>query len=186
MYVNHPKKSPNDTTDTANRHAGVGRGAGHLLTDKPSSYHSNHYFHTLYAFSLLSTCMITDRLQNDSEENIQTIPTIGFNVEVLQYKNIKFQVWDLGGQTSIRPYWRCYYPNTGNNHTTCHDHTTTQPIDTTLYHQRSPSSSSWFIFANDSTISHSIYRLKYQDITSFIITLLTYYGPQPHDHDHHN
>lgn len=33
-----------------------------------------------------------DRLQNDSDENIQTIPTIGFNVEVLQYKNIKFQV----------------------------------------------------------------------------------------------
>lgn len=52
------------------------------------------------------------RLQNDTDENIQTIPTIGFNVEVLQYKNIKFQVWDLGGQTSIRPYWRCYYPNT--------------------------------------------------------------------------
>ena len=24
----------------------------------------------------------------------------------------QFQVWDLGGQTSIRPYWRCYYPNT--------------------------------------------------------------------------
>ena len=21
-------------------------------------------------------------------------------------------VWDLGGQTSIRPYWRCYYANT--------------------------------------------------------------------------
>ena len=33
-----------------------------------------------------------DRLQNDTDENIQTIPTIGFNVEVLQYKNIKFQV----------------------------------------------------------------------------------------------
>ncbi len=52
------------------------------------------------------------RLQNDTTESIQTIPTIGFNVETLQYKNIKFQVWDLGGQTSIRPYWRCYYPNT--------------------------------------------------------------------------
>ena len=37
---------------------------------------------------------------------------IGFNVETVTYKNIKFQVWDLGGQTSIRPYWRCYYPNT--------------------------------------------------------------------------
>ena len=21
-------------------------------------------------------------------------------------------MWDLGGQSSIRPYWRCYYPNT--------------------------------------------------------------------------
>jgi ADP-ribosylation factor-like protein 1 len=43
---------------------------------------------------------------------VQTIPTIGFNVETVSYKNIKFQVWDLGGQTSIRPYWRCYYNQT--------------------------------------------------------------------------
>jgi ADP-ribosylation factor-like protein 1 len=35
-----------------------------------------------------------------------------FNVEEVVYKNIKFQVWDLGGQTSIRPYWRCYTTNT--------------------------------------------------------------------------
>jgi GTPase SAR1 family protein len=27
---------------------------------------------------------------------------IGFNVETVSYKNLKFQVWDLGGQTSIR------------------------------------------------------------------------------------
>eukprot|EP00899_Mesostigma_viride_P015460 jgi/Mesvir1/23915/Mv10693-RA.1 len=45
-------------------------------------------------------------------EVVSTIPTIGFNVETVTYKNIKFQVWDLGGQTSIRPYWRCYFPNT--------------------------------------------------------------------------
>ncbi|XP_015372025.1 PREDICTED: ADP-ribosylation factor-like protein 1 [Diuraphis noxia] len=45
-------------------------------------------------------------------EVVTTIPTIGFNVEQVTYKNIKFQVWDLGGQTSIRPYWRCYYSNT--------------------------------------------------------------------------
>lgn len=37
---------------------------------------------------------------------------IGFNVETVVYNNIKFQMWDLGGQTSIRPYWRCYYANT--------------------------------------------------------------------------
>lgn len=45
-------------------------------------------------------------------EVVTTIPTIGFNVETVTYKNIRFQVWDLGGQASIRPYWRCYYPNT--------------------------------------------------------------------------
>ncbi|KAH8113388.1 ARF SAR [Phellopilus nigrolimitatus] len=45
-------------------------------------------------------------------EVVSTIPTIGFNVETVQYKNLKFQVWDLGGQSSIRPYWRCYFPNT--------------------------------------------------------------------------
>ncbi|XP_065835703.1 ADP-ribosylation factor-like protein 1 [Oscarella lobularis] len=45
-------------------------------------------------------------------EVVTTIPTIGFNVESVTYKNLKFQVWDLGGQTSIRPYWRCYYANT--------------------------------------------------------------------------
>ncbi|CAA6670297.1 unnamed protein product [Spirodela intermedia] len=46
-------------------------------------------------------------------EVVSTIQVaIGFNVETVQYNNIKFQVWDLGGQTSIRPYWRCYFPNT--------------------------------------------------------------------------
>ncbi|XP_068234606.1 ADP-ribosylation factor-like protein 1 isoform X1 [Palaemon carinicauda] len=45
-------------------------------------------------------------------EVVTTIPTIGFNVEQVTYKNLRFQVWDLGGQTSIRPYWRCYYSNT--------------------------------------------------------------------------
>ncbi|GAA96364.1 hypothetical protein E5Q_03030 [Mixia osmundae IAM 14324] len=45
-------------------------------------------------------------------EVVTTIPTIGFNVETVAFKNIRFQVWDLGGQTSIRPYWRCYYANT--------------------------------------------------------------------------
>jgi len=33
-------------------------------------------------------------------------------VESVTYKNLNFNVWDLGGQTSIRPYWRCYYANT--------------------------------------------------------------------------
>ena len=35
-----------------------------------------------------------------------TIPTIGFNVETVEYKNISFTVWDVGGQDKIRPLWR--------------------------------------------------------------------------------
>ena len=45
-------------------------------------------------------------------EPVTTVPTIGFNVEALKYGNLTFQVWDLGGQSTIRPYWRCYFPNT--------------------------------------------------------------------------
>ncbi|KAL0640412.1 Arf GTPase arl1 [Maublancomyces gigas] len=45
-------------------------------------------------------------------EVVTTVPTIGFNLESVTYKNLDFNVWDLGGQTSIRPYWRCYYANT--------------------------------------------------------------------------
>lgn len=33
---------------------------------------------------------------------IRTMPTIGFNVETVQYENLSFNVWDLGGQTNIR------------------------------------------------------------------------------------
>lgn len=43
---------------------------------------------------------------------VTTVPTVGFNLETLHYKNITFQVWDLGGQTGIRPYWRCYFSQT--------------------------------------------------------------------------
>ncbi|KAI0980231.1 hypothetical protein GJ496_009478 [Pomphorhynchus laevis] len=39
------------------------------------------------------------------------VPTLGFNVETVEYKNIKFTVWDVGGQTVIRPLWRYYYEN---------------------------------------------------------------------------
>ncbi|OQR92656.1 ADP-ribosylation factor family [Achlya hypogyna] len=45
-------------------------------------------------------------------EVVTTIPTIGFNVETLEYKNINFTVWDVGGQDKIRPLWRHYYDNT--------------------------------------------------------------------------
>ncbi|XP_071731132.1 ADP-ribosylation factor-like isoform X2 [Rutidosis leptorrhynchoides] len=45
-------------------------------------------------------------------EIVTTIPTIGFNVEAVEYKNISFTVWDIGGQDKIRPLWRFYFANT--------------------------------------------------------------------------
>nr|CAB3222738.1 ADP-ribosylation factor 3 [Phallusia mammillata] len=43
---------------------------------------------------------------------VTTIPTVGFNVETVQFKNTKFNVWDVGGQDKIRPLWRHYYTGT--------------------------------------------------------------------------
>ena len=45
-------------------------------------------------------------------EIVSTIPTIGFNVETVEYKNLKFTVWDVGGQDKLRPLWRHYFQNT--------------------------------------------------------------------------
>ena len=45
-------------------------------------------------------------------EIVTTIPTIGFNVETVEYKNISFTVWDVGGQDKIRPLWRHCAPFT--------------------------------------------------------------------------
>ena len=45
-------------------------------------------------------------------EVVTTIPTIGFNVETVEYRNISFTVWDVGGQDKIRTLWRHYYQNT--------------------------------------------------------------------------
>lgn len=61
------------------------------------------------------------------DEVVRTMPTIGFNLESVTWKNVKLQVWDLGGilhrdilhstdwyhcstigQTNLRPYWRLY------------------------------------------------------------------------------
>mmetsp|Transcript_13991 Transcript_13991/g.15442 ORF Transcript_13991/g.15442 Transcript_13991/m.15442 type:complete len:196 (-) Transcript_13991:412-999(-) len=47
-----------------------------------------------------------------SRSHIETVPTIGFNVETLKYKNLQMQIWDLGGQDKFRKLWRCYFCQT--------------------------------------------------------------------------
>lgn len=41
----------------------------------------------------------------------QTVPTIGFNFESVEYKNIKLNVFDIGGQYNLRLLWKHYYQN---------------------------------------------------------------------------
>ncbi|CAM9278401.1 unnamed protein product [Pylaiella littoralis] len=39
-------------------------------------------------------------------------PTLGFNIKTLEYKGYKLNVWDVGGQQTIRSYWRNYFEQT--------------------------------------------------------------------------
>ncbi|RZF37871.1 hypothetical protein LSTR_LSTR007724 [Laodelphax striatellus] len=45
-------------------------------------------------------------------EFMAVIPTIGFNVESVDYKSVRFNIWDIGGQPKLRPLWKHYYLNT--------------------------------------------------------------------------
>ena len=33
-------------------------------------------------------------------------------METVEYKNLKFTIWDVGGQQKLRPLWKHYYFNT--------------------------------------------------------------------------
>lgn len=43
---------------------------------------------------------------------VSTIPTIGFIVETVEYKNITLRCWDVGGRSLINPLWNHYYQTT--------------------------------------------------------------------------
>ncbi|DBA01564.1 TPA: hypothetical protein N0F65_011535 [Lagenidium giganteum] len=42
----------------------------------------------------------------------QISPTLGFDIQTLEYKEFKLNVWDVGGQQTIRSYWRNYFEQT--------------------------------------------------------------------------
>lgn len=46
-------------------------------------------------------------------EDISTIsPTLGFNIRTMHFRGYKLNIWDIGGQKTLRPYWRNYYEKT--------------------------------------------------------------------------
>ena len=55
----------------------------------------------------------TTILKKFNGEDISTIsPTLGFNIKTLEYQDFKLNVWDVGGQSTIRSYWRNYFEKT--------------------------------------------------------------------------
>lgn len=55
----------------------------------------------------------TTILKKLSEEDITHImPTQGFNIKSLMVEGFRLNVWDIGGQKTIRPYWSNYFENT--------------------------------------------------------------------------
>ena len=46
-------------------------------------------------------------------EDLNSIsPTLGFNIETLEFKGLNLNIWDIGGQTSLRAYWKNYFEET--------------------------------------------------------------------------
>ncbi|VDK83576.1 unnamed protein product, partial [Litomosoides sigmodontis] len=55
----------------------------------------------------------TTILKNLASEDIRHItPTQGFNIKSVVSDDVKLNVWDIGGQRKIRPYWKNYFENT--------------------------------------------------------------------------
>jgi len=54
----------------------------------------------------------TTLLKYIANEEPTVTPTQGFNIKSVQSGGLKMNVWDIGGQQKIRPYWRNYFQDT--------------------------------------------------------------------------
>ena len=48
----------------------------------------------------------------NGEDFSSVSPTLGFNIKTLMYGGYAFNIWDVGGQKTLRSYWRNYYETT--------------------------------------------------------------------------
>lgn len=53
---------------------------------------------------------IVKRIMN---EDVNTVsPTLGFIIKTIDFQGYKLNIWDVGGQKTIRSYWRNYFEKT--------------------------------------------------------------------------
>ncbi|XP_017971661.1 PREDICTED: ADP-ribosylation factor 1 isoform X2 [Theobroma cacao] len=91
----------------------------HYKSEKANGLHSfplsEHIL--LYPFSLFPSNSATPGNGIDLQHKGLFLFFIGFrigksfNVETIECKNICFDIWDIGGQSKIRPLWRHYFLN---------------------------------------------------------------------------
>lgn len=51
-------------------------------------------------------------LRINGEDTSVVSPTLGFNIKTLTYQKYTLNIWDVGGQKTIRSYWRNYFEQT--------------------------------------------------------------------------
>ncbi|KAH0978175.1 hypothetical protein GBA52_027894 [Prunus armeniaca] len=50
--------------------------------------------------------------RKEKEIRILMVPTLGFNIKTITYQKYTLNIWDVGGQKTIRSYWRNYFEQT--------------------------------------------------------------------------
>ncbi|KAG0501904.1 hypothetical protein HPP92_001976 [Vanilla planifolia] len=51
-------------------------------------------------------------LKINGEDTSIISPTLGFNIKTIKYQKYLLNIWDVGGQKTIRSYWRNYFEQT--------------------------------------------------------------------------
>lgn len=70
----------------------------------------NNLFINLSGLDNAGKTTILKRLNGEPIDTIS--PTLGFNIKTLEHRGYKLNIWDVGGQKSLRSYWRNYFEST--------------------------------------------------------------------------
>lgn len=55
----------------------------------------------------------TTIVKNLKGEDVHTVsPTLGFDIDTMEFDGYRLNIWDVGGQQTIRTYWRNYFEQT--------------------------------------------------------------------------
>lgn len=59
--------------------------------------------------TILYKMKLDQQAKSENHQGVSTVPTIGYNLEEFEVKNVKIKVWDLSGQERMRPAWKYYF-----------------------------------------------------------------------------